>query len=887
MQKLNDSTVYHCSGETVNTQSRTNGLTISSNFASLQLWAKIFSKEMKRETLLSFLEDAIARGDEIAVVHWRGLRISRWSYAQLATCAFQFARELEAREIGAGDRVLFWGENSPEWIAAFYGCLLRGAIVVPLDLKSAPDFVARVQQQVSAKLLLSDQPQPQLRVPHLPLGNLADAIANHSPKHYAAHAAKPDDLIEIVFTSGTTAEPKGVCLTHRNLLTNLAPIEKEFAKYARWERVFHPIRFLCLLPLSHVFGQLMGIFVPQMLGAEVYFRESYKPSQIISEIKKQRINAVVTVPRVLETLREKIIGEVSADQLAAAKERHFLRNWWTFRRVRRRFGLRFWAFITGGATLEAETETFWRRIGYAVIQGYGMTETASLASLSHPFRIRHGTIGKPIPGQELKLAENGEILVRGDNVSPGYWNHGIQPITDEHGWIHTGDIGEVGPQGNIFFRGRSKDTIVTASGLKIYPADLEAALEQQPEIKASAVISLPGSNGIEAMAVLIPHDERADLKSGVQRANDSLAEFQRIRHWITWPRQDFPRTTGTRKVIKGQVSEAVKTMLAEQRTVAAVAGGPAPLSLPVINRITGTTAAEVDLSASLANDLKLDSLGRVELLSALEDQYQIEIDEAAITEATTVADVERIVSHVTSEAVAYPYPRWTLRFPMTWIRPVVYHAFLLPLSRIMCTPRVIGTEHLAKVNGPALFISNHITHIDAPLILSVLPFRWRLRLAIAMSGEYVRDWRYPPTTFGWFARLRKRAAYVLGAGLFNIFSLPRQSGFRQSFAYAGEAMDRGYSVLIFPEGTETKDGRIQPFRAGIGLLASELNVPVVPVMLRGLFELKNQRPRKYFVPRGTVSVTFGEPITFAPETTPAEITKQLETGFQNFQDSQD
>jgi len=576
----------------------------------------------------------------------------------------------------------------------------------------------------------------------------------------------------------------------------------------------------------------------------------------------------------LETLREKLISEVSTKQLAAAEGRHFLRNWWAFRRVRRLFGLRFWAFITGGATLETDTETFWRRLGYAVIQGYGMTETASLASVSHPFRTKHGSIGKPVKGQELKLSDNGEILVRGENVSPGYWKHGVQPIADEQGWIHTGDIGEVGPQGNIYFRGRSKDTIVTAAGLKIYPADLENALEQEPAIKSSAVISLPGSNGTEAMAVLIPRNGKSDLQAAVQRVNESLAEFQRIRHWIVWPRSDFPRTTGTRKVIKGQVSEAVQNMLTQQRQTTAATGGPAPLSLPVINRITGANAGALNLSAKLADDLKLDSLGRVELLSALEDQYQIEIDEAAITEATTVGDVEKIVSQVTAEAVAYPYPRWTVRFPMTWIRPVVYHLFLLPLSRIMCTPRVIGVEHLAKVNGPALLVSNHVTHIDGPLILSVLPLRWRLGLAIAMSGEYLRDWRYPPATLAPFQRLRARMAYVLGAGLFHVFSLPRQSGFRQSFTYAGEAMDRGYSVLIFPEGTETKDGRMQSFRAGIGLLASELNVPVIPVKLRGLFELKKKR--QYFVRPGAVSVTFGEPINFAHGTPPPQITKELE-----------
>ena len=400
----------------------------------------------ERESLLSFIDDCIAHGNQAAVAHWRGLRTARWSYARPASTAFQFARELEERNIGAGDCVLFWGENSPEWIAAFYGCLLRGAVVVPLDLKSASDFVERVQQQVSAKLLLAGNEQQQLNIPHLPFNNLEALIAKHSSERYTEVEIKPDNLVEIVFTSGTTAEPKGVCLTHRNLLANLAPIEKEYKRYARWERLVHPVRFLCLLPLSHVFGQLMGIFIPQFLGAEVYFRESFKPSEIIASVKKERINVVVTVPRVLETLREKVKSDarITDDQIDAAEAHHFLRNWWTFRTVHCQFGPRLWAFITGGATLESETEIFWRRLGYAVIQGYGMTETASLTSLSHPFRIRQGSIGKPVAGQEVKLSDDGEILVRGKNVSPGYWNRNGQTLADEQGWIHTGDIGEIG-----------------------------------------------------------------------------------------------------------------------------------------------------------------------------------------------------------------------------------------------------------------------------------------------------------------------------------------------------------------------------------------------------------------------------------------------------------
>ncbi|HEY0365407.1 MAG TPA: 1-acyl-sn-glycerol-3-phosphate acyltransferase, partial [Pyrinomonadaceae bacterium] len=517
-----------------------------------------------------------------------------------------------------------------------------------------------------------------------------------------------------------------------------------------------------------------------------------------------------------------------------------------------------------------------------VIQGYGMTETASLTSLSHPLRMRHGSIGKPVAGQEVKLSEDGEILVRGDNVSPGYWSSNGS-IADEQGWIHTGDIGEFGPDGNIYFRGRSKETIVTAAGLKIYPTDLEAALDRQPEIKASSVIPRAAAKSTEALAVLIPRDEHADLNAAVQRANETLAEFQRIRHWIVWPGSDFPRTPGTRKIIKNQIAQAFKTMLAEPGKTSAIdESGLAPLSLPTISRIARVEPGALSTSANLANDLKLDSLGRVELLSALEDQYQIELDEAAITEATTIADIELIVSRGRSEAVAYPYPRWAMRFPVTWIRFVVYHVFLLPLTLIMCRVRAIGVERFANVKAPVLFVSNHVTDVDAALILSALPWRWRYRTAIAMAGEILRGWRYPPPGLGWFGRVKGKMMYALGAALFNVFSLPRQSGFRQSFAYAGEAVDRGFSILIFPEGTETADGRIQPFKAGIGLLVSELRVPVVPVMLRGLFEVKKRGQR--FVKPGTVSVTFREPVTFAADTTPAAITTELDRIYKIFQD---
>lgn len=841
-----------------------------------------------RETLLSLIDDCLKRGTDTAVVGWRGLRISKWSYAHLATHAFQFARELEARGITHGDRVLFSSGNSPEWIVAFFGCLLRGVVIVPLDLKSSPDFVGRVQQQVSAKLLLAEQPLQALNLSHLSLRDFAEAIGAHSGKPYPAENIRPNDLVEIVFTSGTTAEPKGVCLTHKNLLANLTPIENEFRKYARWERVVHPLRFLCLLPLSHVFGQLMGIFVPILMSGEVYLLESYKPSEIVEVVRRHRLNLIVTVPRVLETLSDKIQHDYAAGhkgttlsrQFSKAEGRHFLRNWWTFREIHRLLGWRFWGFITGGATLEPDTETFWRRVGFVVIQGYGMTETASVASLSHPFRIVRGSIGKAVAGQEIRLSESGEILVRGENVSPGYWRAGVRPLTDEQGWVHTGDLGGAGPEGNIYFRGRTKDTIVTSAGLKIYPTDIEEALEHQAEVKASVVVAISGTKGAEAVAAIIPSTESSDLNAAVKRANKSLAEFQRVRRWVCWPESDFPRTTGTRKVIRKLVADIVTTLLIDKEALKlsprTTAAGVTPSGIvSVVSRITGVQAPTLDSSARLADDLKLDSLGRVELLSALEDNYQIELDEAALTEATTIGDIDRMVRKGRVEAVPYPYPEWSMRFPMTWVRPVVYQLLLLPITLIMCRVRVSGAERLSKLRAPALLISNHITDVDAALIMSALPMRWRSQLAIAMSGEILREWRFPPANASWFVRLKLKLQYALGAGLFNVFSLPKKSGFRRSFAYLGRAMDKGWSILIFPEGQETKDGQLQPFMSGIGLLVAELNAQVIPIKLGGLFEVKKRR--QFFVRSGTVAVTFGEPIEFSASQTPAQITQELES----------
>jgi long-chain acyl-CoA synthetase len=863
-----------------------------------------------RSTINSYLEDYVRRGGETAFAYRRGLRLVRWSYRRVAEAAFGFARELEARGIGKGERVLVWAANGPEWVAAFFGCALRGAVVVPLDVESAPEFVARVQEQTRARLVLysaeTGAQAVMLGPPAFALEELESVVAGRPREPFVGDDISADDLVEIIYTSGTTAEPRGVCLTHRNLLANLAPLEEGMQKYMKWVRLVGPLRFICLLPLSHVFGQFMGILVPQLLGGEVIFLNALNPSEIVNTVKGRGVNVVVTVPRLLDSLREHVERREESRGLLAdlqsrierAEGAHPLKKLWTARRVHRYFGWRLWAFVTGGATLGAETETFWRRLGFAVVQGYGMTETASLVTVNHPFKTGRGSIGKTLRGQEVRLDESGEILVRGANVSPGYWRvDGVSEPLGDGGWLRTGDLGEVDAAGNIYFRGRKKDVIVTAAGLNVHPEDIEAALNRQPEIKLSAVVGVEGARGPEPLAVLIMNDAGADPSAAVERANRTLARHQHVRRWQLWPDSDFPRTP-TQKVRKRDILERVNpkrngkngnangnhvdsgavgnSVLSPQTSV--LGASPASLIAALAPRAGGEAPASLDASTSLSTDLKLDSLGRVELLSALEDRYQIEIDEASFTAATTVGDVERIVSSGgarAAEAEQYPYPAWAQSAPVRWFRVAFYYAVVLPITSLLCWARIKGRENLKDLNGPALFVSNHITYFDHALIMSAMPGRFRRRLAIAQEGERLRFWRKPPTGTSLLRRLRWRAQYFLVVVIFNTFSLPKASGFRRSFAYAGESVDRGYNLLVFPEGIRADAPGMNPFRPGIGVLASQLGIPVVPVRIDGLIDLKLSGRRGFTSPH-RVTIRLGEPVTYASDEDPAKITADLE-----------
>lgn len=826
----------------------------------------------------SFLENFQAHRRECAYRQRRGYRTESRTYGDVLEMAFGVARELESRGIAKGDRVMLWGTNSAEWVASFFGCVLNGVVVVPMDDASTADFAIRVYQKVSAKLLIASPAHPpecaNVEIPTLSLDKLsAIPQSTTSPNH----ALGRDDALQIVFTSGTTADPKGVVITHGNVLANIAPLQREMRAYLKYERFVHPIRFLNLLPLSHVFGQFLGMFLPPLLGGTVIFQEELKPSEVLDAIRRERVSVLVSVPRVLQSLKQKIERDIEdrrgreafRSRFRSSAGQHFLRRWWTFRAIHRQFGWKFWAFISGGAALDADTEEFWGRLGYAVIQGYGLTETTSLISVNHPFRLGKGSIGKVLPGREVKLAEDGEILVRGGGVASGYWNdNSAEKVSDTQGWYSTGDIGALDDAGNLYFKGRKKEVIVTPGGMNIYPDDLEAALLRQPEAKDCVVVGMERGGNAEPCAVVILRGDAA-LEEVVKRANESLAEYQRMRLWMEWPEEDFPRTN-TQKPRRNLIREVAQAQLLEP---AAVDHSNRPLA-ELIARVTGRAVGGLRDNANLDSDLGLSSLDRVELLSALEDRYQVDLSETRFSTVRTVGDLEKMLRGGAASGVGYHYPNFVLRWPVTWLRFLAHYLLMRPAILLLGWPRIEGREHLRGMSGPLLVISNHVGDVDPGFILTALPARFRHRLATATGGEALEALRSPASDRGLFGRVYDRVKWALGASLLNLFPLPREAGFRRSFAYAGEAVDRGYNVLVFPEGRHTTDGKMNPFRAGIGLLAENLGIPVLPMRIDGLFEVK-QAGKKFAKP-WAIRVRIGKPIKFAPGTDPQIIAAELQ-----------
>ena len=828
---------------------------------------------MRRTTLIDFFRD-LSSADGPFLVHDDSFRTRTFTYQDVGRASTAFAARLAASGIAKGHKVVIFSENRPEWIAAFWGCLLVGAVVVPIDYRSSPDFLVRVARIVDAKVVLAGQDVPPVR------GLEPGRIWALHELDWAAEGTPPsveigrDDVAEIIFTSGATAEPKGVVITHRNVLANIVPVEGEVLKYRRYAKPFSPIRFLNLLPLSHMFGQAMATFIPPMLTGVVVFMRGYNPGDIVDQIRTRKVSVLVSVPKILDVVREHVLRAAASAKHAGQLRSPGLQGdgalravtriagrWWRHRDVHRLFGAKFWAFIVGAAPLDSELEKFWGDLGFAVVQGYGLTETAPIVTLNHPFGTKRGSVGKAIAGVEMKVAPDGEILVRGENVTQGYFNAADETAKAfEDGWFHTGDIGEIGEDGQVFIRGRKKEMIVTPEGLNVFPEDVERLVNQVPGVRDSAVVGASsGGSGERVHAVLVV-EPGTDPDAVARVANALLDDHQKIRRAVIWPEPELPRTEGTRKLKRAVIRDWLKSGGVPRH----VQSGSDTLAALVAKYAGRENVA----STATIEELGLSSLERVELMVALEDAFGARIDEGAFAEARSVADLKTLVDR-SAEAGATPtaepvqFPSWN-RTRLAWfIRRISLPTWILPPGRLFVWLKVDGREHLEKIDRPVIFAVNHQSHLDLPTVLMALPRRLRYRVAPAMAKEFFKAHFFPEqySRIAWFTNSLN---YYLAALFFNAFPLPqREAGTRQTLRYIGEVLESGYSVLIFPEGRRTDSGEIDRFRPGIGMIASKLDVPVIPVRVEGLDKILHHTWK--MAKPGRARVAFGEPMRLSGE----------------------
>ena len=466
-----------------------------------------------------------------------------------------FAGALQEKNLQKGDRLLIWSASRVDWLVAFLGALIVGAVVVPLDIQSKEDFLTKIEHSTEAKYLITSQNQYDgLKQSHAPLIDI-DMLPQGTLSMAALPEITGDDLAEIVFTSGTTGQPKGVMLSHYNITSN-AVASVSFVNILKDDRA------LSILPLSHMFELTIEIAILHV-GASVVYARTLSPDTLLKLFASQGVTCMVLVPQALQLFLNGIEREVRRQKKEKQWEmlhsiaerlpfrfRHLL-----FGQVHKRFGGHFHFFVSGGAYLPPKLHKRWENMGFRVLQGYGATECSPVVSAT-PFKEHtYDLIGKPIPGVEVRIAEDGELLVKGPNVSPGYWkNPEATAAAFENGWYHTGDLGFKDEKGDMYLKGRKKNLIVLANGLNVYPEDIENVLLTNPSVKDAVVFGLTEKHGGPTVHSVLLMNEPDQAKLAVQQANKQLASQQQIRGFTIWPDQDFPRTH-TLKVKRPEVLE--------------------------------------------------------------------------------------------------------------------------------------------------------------------------------------------------------------------------------------------------------------------------------------------------------------------------------------------
>lgn len=810
-------------------------------------------KPPARHETLSLLLDEVADRYDLAVALSRTERegLSRISYRDLRNAVRATAARLVAKGVQRGDRVVLAGQNHPSWAIAFFGIVWAGATVVPLDAAVEAPVAQNLCAASGARLFLADEPvarrvQGQLEgVELLDLHAMTELGEGCDPV-----AVSDDDVAALIYTSGTTGRPKGVQLTHKNLTALVAMLAPLFP-LGSGDRV------LSVLPLHHTFELTCGMLLPLSRGARVVYLDELSAERLTKTLADAKITGLIGVPALWEMLERRIVARIAEHGVWAARifetavELNRLLGGKTgldagkllFGPVHEALGGHLRYLVSGGAALPERTHQLFAGIGLHLAEGYGLTEASPVLTVARAEPgARPGHVGKPIPGVEIRIeAPNpegiGEVLARGPNVMLGYSDdpEATQRVITPDGWLRTGDLGKLDHRGQLIIVGRAKDVVVASNGENVYPDDVEARLGRVEHVAELAVLGISDGRGGERLAcVAVPEPDdsvsRAERHERAQKALDR--EIQRLPS-VMRPAvvrlldAKLPRTS-SRKVKRQELRQILERLLeADQAGRAAPSGGLGAVEArvrAVIGTIGRKNPAQIAAEHTLRGDLGFDSLMLLELLVALEGQAGRSVDAERLNACNTVGDVEALARELSdtrhvSETRSIEKDERPLVLPpalrsaaMAWMG-YAQHGFYDRVLRTTVTGRAF-----VPYNRNVIVAANHASHLDMGLVKYALGSYGKNIVSLAAQDYF-------------FEGPRWRKAYF--ENLTNLVPIARNGSLRQALRQAGDLIDQGKTLLIFPEGTRSTDGEVHEFKPAVGYLALHHNVDVLPVYLGG------------------------------------------------------
>ncbi len=838
----------------------------------------------------------------------------RFTYKDLQSMSQEIGQTFLRMGLQKGDRVVLYSENKPEWGIAYLGATSVGLVVVPLDAQTWHKEVWAVARFTQARALLASEYCLERLTPEglgenerqespVQLLNLDKLCAPFERKEYPRSTrlppqerevtekieVKPNDPASIIFTNSTAVDPKGVVHSHRNFINNLLGVNYHLP-------IAPSDQLLSVLPLSHALEFTCGFLMAIYGGATVTYVHSLKPKVILESMQETGTTCMLGVPTLYALIRDDIERRIlrtpksalksnlltTSKQLSLSVERTFGKNIGRqlFRRLHQEFGGQIRLFVSGGSALGEKLYQDFKVLGLPIYEGYGLTETAPVLTVNPLRHSRKGSAGKPLPGVELRVFRPdkegiGEIVVRSPSLMEGYYNNpaATESVMRED-WFHTGDLGWVDADGYLYVTGRIKDVIVTGAGKNVYPADLEAIYQSLPTVKEICVLGIKSGLTEDIHAVLTPNGggpgqrEAAEVKKEVQqeiqKIGKELPSYHRLQHIHVWF-EPLPRSES------GEVCrETVRCKLLEDLQHdrdRPSQDSPAKVHkerdreddlLRELSRISGVPTPEIKADSHLYSDLGLDSLMTIQFLLFVEHRLGVSISDQV---APTLETVGQLLEEIRSQASARKQRQGSARAKQAKIRSarpynkrsVVDRSLLSSCHWIL---RVLYKTyfHLELHNrrnlpqgGPFIIAANHASHLDGGAMISAVSAAAGAKEAQKLHVLGARDYFFNTPFKSWFF-----------STLLNLVPVEREETSLAGSRMVKSILSAGESVLIFPEGTRSRTGQIQEFKAGVGLIALELRVPVIPAYIGGTYEA--MPPGKLFPRRQGVKVFFGPAI---------------------------